>query len=454
MRNKRQGFTTGGVRINIEYELWVCTMTSTSIISKVFALNLVFLEVFHIIAAHSFLTKPMPYDQRTKETADCRGHNCINACPELTLDSRISEKSPSETWRRGQIVTITWARNNHNGGFAGFSLVPIAHRHNSSVHELLTISHACWETGMHRCTPREDCGTDRSKKAYGTTIKVPQVFPDGLYVFRYVWYGGLHYKRKRGFFPDFKSCTFVRVRGGRFSNHAYTPRFAPGRGQRIHNGRCETSSKAIGECPNLGCFKNKMKADIPKRFKVRKLNQAFTKQDILSLMREPDINGQESKEDNNSLITADRICKDGVCCPIQCGRCGGIDCQLLPGGSQNCCMTTIRKARRPCWSSAPPCVRSGQYWRRKNMLWKMVLVPILSLMHWWLTRDRLCWHETGHLVRSLRACRHTPRSIVMQPKRPDRSSSAALERFQWSACRLLVCESLKTSQGTSRCLGR
>lgn len=331
---------------------------------KVCVINLILHELVLLVHTHSFLTKPEPYTKRTKETANCRGASCLNACPEFIAESSITESSPSETWRRGQTVWVTWAKNNHHGGFGGFSLVPVAQIHNSSAHELLTVSHSCWETGLHRCGFKEVCGTDGSGQAYGTNIKVPLVFPDGVYVFRYVWYGGLHFKRTRGHFPDYKSCTFVRIRGGKISGAAYRPVFAAGEGKHIHKGRCETSADAIGQCPNLGCVKNRKMIGIPKRFRTGQRNQEYTRRDVLDLMGTSHTTNSDKSGEKHITIKADRICNRGICCPIQCGRCGGIDCQHLPGGKENCCTNIIRKAKRFCFPNRPPCVRRG-YSRKK-----------------------------------------------------------------------------------------
>lgn len=331
---------------------------------KLCIINLIFHKLVVMVLAHSFLTKPEPYTKRTKETADCRGVSCINACPEFKADSSVTESAPSETWRRGQIVWITWARNNHHGGFAGFSLVPVAQIHNNSAHELLTVSHSCWETGLHRCGPKEYCGSDNSGQAYGTNIKVPLVFPDGIYVFRYVWYGGLHFKRTHGHFPDYKSCTFVRIRGGSISEAAHRPIFVAGEGRNIHNGRCETSADAIGQCPNLACVRNRKITEIPKRFRTGQRNRGYTRKDVLSLMGSPRAISNDRGGGKHTMIKADRICNRGVCCPIQCGRCGGRDCQHLPGGKKSCCTKIIRKAKKLCFPNRPPCVRRG-YSRKK-----------------------------------------------------------------------------------------
>eukprot|EP00966_Prymnesium_polylepis_P208492 4830366-Prymnesium_polylepis.1 len=52
----------------------------------------------------------------------------------------------------------------------------------------------------------------------------------------------------------------------------------------------------------------------------------------------------------------------GVCCGIECGRCGGRSCQLRPGGSASCCTSSILAARLDCRNGEfseqrAPCIR-------------------------------------------------------------------------------------------------
>lgn len=331
-------------------------MVSEARLSKKIIVVLLVLKCVRIVRAHSFLLKPLPYDKRTKDTSRCRGESCINACPLLITKSRTSPESPSETWRRGQSVRITWARNNHHGGFAAFSLVPVSHMHNSSVHWFLTILHSCWESNIYNCARSEYCGSDSARQAYSTRTTVPLVYPDGIYVFRYVWYGGLHFKRQHGFFPEYKSCSFIRIRGGPRSSVAYKPEFVSGTGPRIYDGQCESSADAIGQCSNIACFKNKKMIGIPKRFRSGSRNLSFKERDILKLMREKREEDDHLDHGDTSSIFPDRICAANACCPIKCGRCGGIDCQHLPGGPHNCCTISIKNSKRRCSVAAPPCV--------------------------------------------------------------------------------------------------
>ena len=48
--------------------------------------------------------------------------------------------------------------------------------------------------------------------------------------------------------------------------------------------------------------------------------------------------------------------EDGICCPLECGACGGSGCGGLPGGSSNCCGGTIAASGISCETDVAPCV--------------------------------------------------------------------------------------------------
>ena len=62
----------------------------------------------------------------------------------------------------------------------------------------------------------------------------------------------------------------------------------------------------------------------------------------------PFIEQNQVEDDNQMCLTG--IARDGVCCASECGRCGGSDCQDLPSGRNNCCITTIQENNRFCSS--------------------------------------------------------------------------------------------------------
>lgn len=310
--------------------------------------------------AHSWMTKPRPYARRVKETFDCIGTQCSNACPDFRrMSSVVTPESPAETWKRGQNVNFTWARNNHHGGFVAFSLVPSHHIHNRSVHAKLTLFHKCWETGLHPCLPNADCGTDLYGHAFSSSFTIPPVFPDGLYVLRYVWYGGLHFEQKVGQFPDFISCSFVRIEGGGRTRGIFRPFFEPGNGDNELRGNCRTSATAIGQCGNQGCPETPAVFAQPEVFETGGL-PPITPQLVENLMGDPE---EDDKTRHPSMLSVEPshvqgICAGRVCCALSCGACGGVGCHLRPGGSRHCCTGTIQASGRRCHRVDAPCVRS------------------------------------------------------------------------------------------------
>merc|ERR1719230_1259229 len=47
-----------------------------------------------------------------------------------------------------------------------------------------------------------------------------------------------------------------------------------------------------------------------------------------------------------------------VCCPMECGTCGGGGCGRRPGGAHHCCKGTIMNHHHHCGAggTGPPCV--------------------------------------------------------------------------------------------------
>jgi len=194
-----------------------------------------------MILAHTYLTNPPAYNNHPQH-AVCTNPPCKPTCPTL---SNSTTPVPTSTWTRGQWVNITWTRNNHHGGLVRLSLVPVHTHTNETIHARLAIFHACWETGMHRCAREEDCGRDRTGRAMASLLVVPDIFPDGAYVFAMAWYGGVERGTAR---PEERSCARVDVRGGK-SGRSYPVQISAGA-----DGRCFTAARDVGEC-EAGCVR-------------------------------------------------------------------------------------------------------------------------------------------------------------------------------------------------------
>lgn len=149
--------------------------------------------------AHSSMTTPTSMSH----TTDCRvggppgkHRNCPGPCPNVMLRSTglgSSPASPAATYARGQRVLLRWARNNHEGGFVRWALVPLTQMGDPAAHQRFAFHWGCWSAGRFRCTDknrRRLCVDDRLNQRWGTAysgrVVIPAVVPDGNYVLSFV----------------------------------------------------------------------------------------------------------------------------------------------------------------------------------------------------------------------------------------------------------------------------
>lgn len=221
---------------------------------------------FGMAVAHYNLINPMPYNP-----IDCNRPDCFGPCPPIWGSgkgkARNSPSRPAAVWRRGQVVDVEWHRNNHEGGYYRRSLVPVKHMFNKNWHRKTAFEWGCWTQGRYFCGKRTECGTDRMGFAYRNKMRVPSVFPDGDYVFAMVWFGGLHWQRKKALFSDYYTCSYVRIRGGQLAN-SHAPGFQRGFNHRnVAPGTCRSTSARQGECGGQECKNNKPVEDVPGVFR-------------------------------------------------------------------------------------------------------------------------------------------------------------------------------------------
>lgn len=219
-----------------------------------------------IAAAHYNLRYPMPYNP-----IDCNRPECAGPCPPIWKTGRARARNtpsrPSAYWKRGQVVNIEWHRNNHEGGYYRRSLVPVRHMFNAAWHKKTAFEWGCYTQNRFKCGHREDCGTDGHGFAYRNKMRVPNVFPDGDYVFSMVWFGGLHWRRKRALFSDYYTCAYVRIRGGALMK-SHRPAFIRGRNHRnVKPGTCASTSAFARQCGGEPCENNSVIEDVPGVFR-------------------------------------------------------------------------------------------------------------------------------------------------------------------------------------------
>ena len=237
--------------------------------------------LFGLAHGHYNLKYPMPYNR-----IDCNKPDCHGPCPLLWLTgnskARNSPDTPSAVWRRGEKVQIEWHRNNHEGGFYRRSLVPVKLMYSEYWHAKTAFNYGCFAQNMYKCGNSPECGSDKNAFAYRNVMHVPEVFPDGDYVFAMVWYGGLHWKRRRSQFSDYHTCAFVQIKGGPQID-AYRPTFTAGLHHRsdVARGKCATTSHFVGECGGLPCKHSPVVQTVPAHFRNDSKPNVLRFKDIL-----------------------------------------------------------------------------------------------------------------------------------------------------------------------------
>ena len=232
-------------------------------------------------SAHYVLIQPKPYN-----VIHCDKPDCSTPCPPVWKSGDAKAQNTPETttavWRRGQKVNVEWHMNNHHGGFIRRSLVPVSKMFDWEWHEKTAFEWGCFAQGLFKCNyklgPKSDrlrhlrtCGTDAKQRAFSSrSMKVPEVFPDGDYVFSQVWYGGITYDNggEQGMFPDFKTCAYVRIEGGSALKESYEPQFKTGVPFRseVPHGKCVSYASKVNECDGLACPENEKFFGVPQEF--------------------------------------------------------------------------------------------------------------------------------------------------------------------------------------------
>lgn len=215
-----------------------------------------------LIGGHSFLLKPAG-DFRSFNKAECR----LGGPPDTPKGTCPGPCIPTSSWqynshhrpvvyRRGEFVTVEWAKNNHRGGFIRLSMVPIKDRMSHAAHSRMAFRYACFASDPVPCSYNH-CGTDEERLMYRTTVQIPTVYPDGLYVLGWAWFGGA--VRKSSFFGDYWSCSEVLITGGPRTD-TYDPLFRPGenrnRVSREKPQSCYSGVDRLGTCKREPCEKH------------------------------------------------------------------------------------------------------------------------------------------------------------------------------------------------------
>lgn len=284
-------------------------------IGIVYSLIMVWILMLICVEAHSNLAYPLPTRELHCRVGSQHGRDCYGPCPRLDTYGRwnhpVSADSPAATWRRGQLVTIRWHRDNRKlhfcsyqlfisrlpsftthilthaetnqrkhtntyalyaggrakiddgSGFVRLSLVPVSEMMNKGVHNKFSFYYSCMGVGLHKCEDRsvDVCGNDMEGKAWQSKVLVPTIYPDGVYVLGWSWYGGGDF-RGHSFFGDYYACSFVRIQGGA----RVTPSFGVHFNSYAGSGRCVSAVDRAGVCRREPCRVGRTMWTVPREF--------------------------------------------------------------------------------------------------------------------------------------------------------------------------------------------
>lgn len=208
---------------------------------------------------HSFMSVPLPMSRMHgcrlgSSTLSGNGPQsgrlgkCPGPCPNSDFRPESNPSNPAAVYRRGSTYEVRWTRNNHEGGFVRWALVPVAQKDNKHAHEKFAFHWSCWNINRFQCSPMErqrDCQYDRNNHAFRDYLRIPANLPNGDYVLGWSWYGGGR-KGGRSHFGDYFDCSYVRVEGGRNLEPMHVPTLA-GRG-------CWATVNRPGICKSEPCW--------------------------------------------------------------------------------------------------------------------------------------------------------------------------------------------------------
>ncbi|KAI0559558.1 lysophospholipase [Gracilaria domingensis] len=193
--------------------------------------------------------------------------NCPGPCPNYNLAADADPSNPTVIFQRGGYHKVVWSRNNHEGGFVRWTLVPLNKKDSKDWHSKMAFHYNCWNVGRFNCNDfdfHRDCNYDRQNEAYAKMLYIPPVFPDGDYVLGWTWYGG---GVGFGHFGDYYDCAYVRVSGGEQVRDSYVPEFSAGGGSEYEDG-CEATVDDLGICWKEPCLPmRKTEKRVPAPFK-------------------------------------------------------------------------------------------------------------------------------------------------------------------------------------------
>lgn len=187
------------------------------------------------VQSHTWLLNPTSRYQKTCLPA----YDNSNCCAQRP-------NSVSTTYTRGQIVSTSWGRNNHVGGFIRYSIVPIDKSDTYGVfdNDSTVFQYNCYapqcvgaDGGFFRGDPS---GTPFNGIKCSMNIKIPDWLPDGTYTLRWRWHsGGDSFNIRNLGLADYVACHDFNIRGGLTHTKPQCPLFIGGDASNPNINSCE-----------------------------------------------------------------------------------------------------------------------------------------------------------------------------------------------------------------------
>lgn len=215
---------------------------------------MLFSSVVIVANGHQSISFPTP----VSFDLTCRiglGRNCPGPCPTRLMRSDQSPTKPAVTTRRGGVLPVHILKNNHVGGFARWSLVPISDMYSKTFHAQAAFMFTCADVKVTKCereNRERDCKVDRLNEYYRYQLRIPKVYPDGYYVLGWLWYGGLVSTGTHGAFGEYWDCVYVKIEGGP-TEEEHQPMFHAGESLTGQHGMCKATTNRIGHCFREPC---------------------------------------------------------------------------------------------------------------------------------------------------------------------------------------------------------
>jgi hypothetical protein len=187
------------------------------------------------VMSHTWLLNPTSRYQSTCLPA----YDNSNCCAQRP-------SSISTSYSRGQIVSTSWGRNNHVGGFIRYSIVPIDQSDTYGVFDDVStvFQYNCYAPqcvgnggGFFSGDPP---GTPFNGIRCSMNIKIPDWLPDGTYTLQWRWHsGGDSFNIRNLGLVDYVACHDFNIRGGSQNTKPTCPLFIGGDASNPNTQSCE-----------------------------------------------------------------------------------------------------------------------------------------------------------------------------------------------------------------------